>query len=91
MGQSARQKVEQREKGRRMPRPRRKRKKWIIGLLLAVVAIGLGVGAWQWYGPQPTPVPAPRFNLLASSGRVITLDEFLGKQEVILIFYMGAG
>jgi peroxiredoxin len=34
---------------------------------------------------------SPRFNLMGSSGRTYTLDDFVGKQEVVLIFYMGAG
>jgi len=51
-----------------------------------------GVGAWLWNGARATPPePAPRFNLWASTGRGITLDDYLGKQEVVLFFFMGAG
>lgn len=92
MGQKARQKIEQRDKGRPRFWTRRRRRKWIVGSLLALLIIGGGVGAWIWNGARATPAePAPRFNLLASTGRVIALDEFLDKQEVVLIFYMGAG
>lgn len=90
MGRKARKKIERREKGDLEPRPaiRRRRRKWIIGTLL-VVLIGGGVGAWLWNGARATtPELAPRFNLVASTGKVITLDEYLGKQEVVLIFYM---
>lgn len=93
MGRKARKKREQQEKGGLEPRPaiRRRRRRWIIGTLLAVL-IGGGVGAWLWNGARATPLElAPRFNLLASTGKVITLDEYLGKQEVVLIFYMAAG
>lgn len=53
--------------------------------------MGGGIGAWLWKEPRATPEPAPRFNLLASNGKVITLDDYLGKQEVVLLFYMAAG
>ena len=93
MGRKAREKLERRMKGGPETRPamrRRRRQKWIVGTLLALL-LG-GVGAWLWNGARATPPePAPRFNLLASTGRVITLDEFLGKQEVVLFFYMAAG
>jgi hypothetical protein len=95
MGRKARKKLEQREKGRPelLPRPsmRRRRRKWIVGTLLALLVLGGGIGAWLWNGAQATPELAPRFNLLASTGRVITLDDYLGKQEVVLLFYMAAG
>lgn len=91
MGKKAREKREPREKGRPEPRPgMRRRAKWIVGSLVALLVVG-GVGAWLWNGARATPEPAPRFNLLASTGKVISLDEFLGKQEVVLLFYMGAG
>ena len=94
MGRKVRKKLEQREKAGPEPPPRasmRRRRKWIVGIPLALLIVGGGVGAWLWNGAQATPEPAPRFNLLASNGRTITLDEFLGKQEVVLIFYMSAG
>lgn len=77
-----------------MGRKARKRleRRSIVGALVALLLVVSGVGAWLWSGVRTTPVePAPRFNLLASTGRVIALDEFLDKQEVVLIFYMGAG
>lgn len=96
MGRKARKKLEQREKRRPelLPRPSvwRRRRKWIVGTLLAVLITGGGVGAWLWNGARATPPePAPRFNLWASTGRQITLDDYLGKQEVVLFFFMGAG
>lgn len=94
MGKKARQKREQREEGKPELRPsiRRRRRKWIVATLLALLVIAAGVGAWIWNGVRATPAePAPRFNLLASTGRVISLDDFLGKQEVVLFFYMAAG
>lgn len=91
MGRKARTKWEQREKRGLGPPPsaRRRRRKWVTVALVALLLVGGGVGAWLWNGARATPPElAPRFNLLASTGKVITLDEYLGKQEVVLIFYM---
>ena len=94
MGRKAREKLERRMKGGPEPLPARRwrrRRKWIVGTFLVLLVLG-GVGAWLWNGARATPPePAPRFNLMASTGRVITLDDYLGKQEVVLFFFMGAG
>ncbi len=69
-----------------------RRRTWTVAvIILALLVIVGGAGAWLWNGARATSEPAPRFNLLASTGRVITLEEFLGKQEVVLLFYMSAG
>ena len=93
MGRNVGNKQEQRVRGRPELRPsmRRRRRKWAVATLVAVLIAAGGVGAWLWSGPRATPESAPRFNLLASTGRVISLDEFLGKHEVVLLFYMAAG
>lgn len=66
--------------------------KWIAGGVVGLLIVAGAVGAWQpWNAGRTTLAPAPRFNLMSASGPVITLDDFLGKQEVVLIFYMGAG
>lgn len=90
MGRNAGKKHEQREKGKPGPRPTRRRK-WIVGTLVVLLLAGVGIGAWLWNGARAAPEPAPRFNLLASTGRVISLDDYVGKQEVVLFFYMAAG
>ncbi|MGH7325616.1 MAG: hypothetical protein ACREJ9_13370 [Candidatus Rokuibacteriota bacterium] len=103
MGQKSRAKLERR--GRGAPEPARPRSgwkqwsRWVVGGVGAVLLVAGGLGAWQqWNGGRlafpfaaATPQPAPRFNLMAASGPVITLDDYVGKQEVVLIFYMGAG
>lgn len=71
--------------------PIRRRGTWIVGVLLLLLIIGGGISFWIWNGASAVLDPAPRFNLLASTGRVITLDDYLGKQEVVLFFYMAAG
>ncbi|MBI4636667.1 MAG: hypothetical protein HY727_10005 [Candidatus Rokubacteria bacterium] len=94
MGRQSRARLEQRRKGG-PGQPRgwfmRRRSRWVAaGIAVLVLAAG-GVGAWQWNAARAAPEPAPRFNLRGSSGKTYTLDDFRGKQEVVLIFYMGAG
>jgi len=72
-------------------RSTRRRGWWMVGVVLAVLMVGGAAGAWLWKGARAAPEPAPKFNLFASTGRVVTIDEFLGKQDLVLIFYMGAG
>lgn len=94
MGRKARTKREPRGQGgpKAHPRPAmRRRTKRLVGMLLTLLVVGGSVGGWLWYGTQATPQPAPRFNLSASTGKRITLEDYLGKQEVVLLFYMGAG
>ena len=92
MGRSARRKHEQREKDvrRSNDRPlRRRRRKWIVGTLLVLTVIGAGA-AW-WNGILWAYKQAPSFTLQASTGQLVSLRDYLGKQEVVIIFYMGAG
>ena len=92
MGRSARRKHEQREKGMKGANGRsvrRERRKWIVGTLLVLAVIGAGA-AW-WNGILWAYKVAPSFTLQASNGQLISLRDYLGKQEVVIIFYMGAG
>lgn len=95
MGKKARLRAERRANERlhapRGPGRWLRRRTWLVGLLVVLLVIG-GVGAWQWNSARTATLePAPRFNLMASNGKVLTLDDFVGRQEVVLIFYMGAG
>jgi hypothetical protein len=92
MGRRAR--FEKKSKGKPGQPPwRSRRRRWrlIATGIAALLLIGGGVGAWQWNAARAAPEPAPRFNLWGSSGKAYNLDDFAGKQEVVLIFYMGAG
>jgi hypothetical protein len=93
MGRRSRRKQAQRQKGRMGPNhhpSRRRRRKWILGTLFFLVAIG-AIVAWQWKSPLWAYKVAPSFTLQASTGQLISLRDYIGKQEVVLIFYMGAG
>lgn len=93
MGHSARRKQEQRQKGKKDSdhRPfRPRRRKLIVGVVLSLLAVG-AIAAWQWKGTLWAYKTAPSFTLQASTGRLVSLRDYLGNQEVVLIFYMGAG
>ncbi len=95
MGRRSRERAEKRSKGGPAQpsdrfRRRRRRGRWIAAGIAALLLVA-GAGAWQWNGARAALGPAPRFNLMASTGKVYTLDDFASKQELVLIFYMGAG
>ena len=78
---------------RRLRVPRRWRRR-----LLTVVWVGLVVFAgvlylgWRygWRGERLAD-PAPAFVLQDHQGRSVALAEYLGRQPIVLIFYMGYG
>lgn len=75
-------------KARRRARDRRQ----ALGVL-AVVALALlaSVGIWAVYFQAWAPTAdAPRFALPSSTGRTVALEDFRGKQEIVLVFYMVA-
>ncbi|MGH7929900.1 MAG: peroxiredoxin family protein, partial [Candidatus Binatia bacterium] len=65
-------------------------RRWLAGAILAV-GMAAGLIAWQRPGMLWGYKKAPSFTLQSSSGRVFSLEDFRGKKEVVLIFYMGAG
>ena len=92
MERSARRKHEQ-QKGMKGANDRsvgRRRRKWIVAAFLSLALIGI-VAAWKWNGTLWAYKQAPSFTLQASNGQLISLRDYLGKQEVVIIFYMGAG
>jgi hypothetical protein len=93
MGNNARRKHKQNQKPGRESNRRpldRSRKNWIFRTLVALAIIG-GIAAWQWPGTLWGYKSAPSFTLQSSTGRAVSLVDFRGKKEVVLIFYMGAG
>ena len=64
-----------------------------VGLILLVFALLVG-GASTGQSLQPSPEVgdnAPEFSLSDVSGRVVSLSDFKGKKNVVLIFYSHHG
>ncbi len=70
-------------------RSRRSWKRWTVGLLLGLLVAAAGTGAW-WWTSRPGEV-APAFALPASTGQTVRLEDYRGRQPVVLAFYMFAG
>ena len=71
----------------------RERRQASFVLTLLGVALIASIGAWAvffraWMPGSDT--RAPRFALPASTGQTVKLDDFLGNQDVVLVFYMVA-
>ncbi len=60
--------------------------KQVFSRLLVLTAFGIAACA-----PALTGRPAPDFRLEDSSGRIWTLDDFRGKNSVVLVFYHSHG
>lgn len=89
MARTSKRKRERDRANGKIPRYR-SRQKWVTGAILAI-GISAGVAAWQWPGMLWGYKKAPSFTLQSSTGRVVSLEDFRGKKEIVLIFYMGAG
>lgn len=79
-------------------RPRSRGWSWLVGLAVVITAVGILLWApWRQPGSVPpgamiTPeqsVAAPLFSLPSTSGAPVDLAAYLGKQPVVLVFYMG--
>ena len=87
-----------RRNGRRKERGRAKAKnprRAAVGKRLAAtitaVVIAAAIAVWQWPGTLWGYKKAPSFTLQSSTGRAVSLEDFRGQKEVVLLFYMGAG
>ena len=65
---------------------RRVRKRVMVGLVLALFVAGAGAG-YTWWSARPGET-APAFALPASTGGMVRLEDYRGKQPVVLVFYM---
>jgi hypothetical protein len=57
-----------------------------VALILMLIGLGVSWGYTRW-GTRPSEL-APAFALPASTGQTVRLEEFRGKQPVVLVFYM---
>ena len=71
-------------------------RRWLWSLIVVVVVSGVGWWSWERHshgGPQQGRAAegarAPAFTLPSSTGRPVALGSYLGRQPVVLIFYMG--
>lgn len=65
---------------------RRNRKRLTVGVVVVALLAGIGGGAW-WWSSRPGEA-APAFALPASTGETVRMEDYRGKQPVVLIFYM---
>ena len=65
---------------------RRVRKRIMVGLVLALIVAGTGAG-YTWWSARPGETAAA-FALPASTGGTVRLEDYRGKQPVVLVFYM---
>ena len=69
-------------------------RRWLWSLIVVVVVSGVGWWSWEQYsGQRQSRVVegsrAPAFTLPSSTGSPVALGSYLGRQPVVLIFYMG--
>ncbi len=89
MGRDARLKRERH--GSKSPPPaqwlsRRTRRRLTAGLILIHLIAGGAAGFW-WWTSRPGEM-APAFALPASTGQTVRLEDYRGKQPIVLVFYM---
>jgi hypothetical protein len=73
-------------------RTKERRQAWIVLTVLAL-AMAASVASWAVFFSAWTPATmgqAPTFTLPSSTGDPVSLADFLGRQDVVLIFYMVA-
>lgn len=87
---TARSRTEKTRLKRERATRRRRIRRATIGLLLAVLVGGGGYYAWSVRNAPLEGSPAPDFALQDHGDSTVRLSDFRGKQEVILLFYMGS-
>lgn len=77
---------------------RSRRHRWLWLLVVMLLGVGLLVWApWRQQGTIPSgaviaaeqSTQAPSFTLPSATGKQVDLAAYLGKQPVVLVFYMG--
>ena len=72
---------------------RRARERWQTVGVLMTLALALIVSLVSWrlfftaWAPA-SPASAPSFALPSSTGQTVALRDFIGKQDVVLVFYL---
>ena len=69
----------------------RERRQTSVVLIVVTLALFGSIAMWLLFFKAWTPpAQAHRFALPSSTGQAVALEDFLGKQEVVLVFYMVA-
>ena len=77
--------------GAKARRHAREHRQTLVVLIVVTLALFGSIAMWILFFKAWTPTAqAPQFALPSSTGRIVALDDFLGKQEVVLVFYMVA-
>jgi hypothetical protein len=61
-------------------------RRWVLSLIGVVVVSGVG---WLLYVQMVAGDMAPAFTLPSTTAGTVTLDQYRGRQPVVLVFYMG--
>jgi hypothetical protein len=68
----------------------RRTRQWVaVSLILVLTGLAVSWGYTRW-GSRPSEL-APAFALPASTDRIVRLEEFRGKQPVVLAFHTWSG
>ena len=71
---------------RTRPRCRGLQRRWLLSLIGVLIVSGVG---WWLYGQRVAGDMAPAFTLPSTTGGTVALDQYRGRQPVVLVFYMG--
>jgi hypothetical protein len=71
---------------RTRPRYRGRQRRWWLSLIGVLIMSGVG---WVLYGQRGAGDMAPAFTLPSTAGGTVTLNQYRGRQPVVLVFYMG--
>ena len=71
-------------------------RRWLLSIIVMLVVSGAGWWSWEQQGQggqkksrAAEGARAPAFTLPSSTGRAVALAPYLGRQPVVLVFYMG--
>jgi hypothetical protein len=67
-------------------RRRGRQRRWWLSLIGVLLMSGVG---WWLYGQRVADDMAPAFTLPSTTGGAGALDQYRGRQPVVLVFYMG--
>ena len=71
-------------------------RRWLLSIIVVLVVSGAGWWSWERHGQGgQRPIHAaegsraPAFTLPSHTGSAVALASYLGRQPVVLVFYMG--